>query len=67
LEYDGDLIFDVSKPDGTPRKLLDVSRINNTGWQASVELEEGVLLVYQDYLEQIDYIKIADGSKSLCA
>ncbi len=67
LEYDGELIFDVSKPDGTPRKLLDVSRINNTGWQASVELEEGVLLAYQDYLEQIDYIKIADGSKSLCA
>lgn len=67
LEYDGNLIFDVSKPDGTPRKLLDVSRIKNTGWQPKVELEEGVLLAYQDYLEQIDYPKIAVGNKSLCA
>lgn len=63
LEYDGNLIFDVSKPDGTPRKLLDVSRIKNTGWQPKVALEEGVLLAYQDYLEQIDYPKIAVGNK----
>jgi len=67
LEYDGNLVFDVSKPDGTPRKLLDVSRIKNTGWAPKVELEEGVLLAYQDYLEQIDYPNIAVGSKSLCA
>ncbi len=67
LEYDGNLVFDVSKPDGTPRKLLDVSRVKNTGWAPKVELEEGVLLAYQDYLEQIDYPNIAVGSKSLCA
>ncbi|MFD2284833.1 GDP-L-fucose synthase family protein [Pedobacter petrophilus] len=67
LEYDGNLIFDVSKPDGTPRKLLDVSRIKNTGWEPKVELEKGVFLAYQDYLEQIDYPKIAVDSKSLCA
>jgi GDP-L-fucose synthase len=67
LEYDGNLVFDVSKPDGTPRKLLDVSRIKNTGWAPKVELQEGVLLAYQDYLEQIDYPNIAVGSKSLCA
>jgi GDP-L-fucose synthase len=67
LEYEGDLVFDVSKPDGTPRKLLDVSRIKNTGWAPKVELEEGVLLAYQDYLEQIDYPNVAVGSKSLCA
>lgn len=67
LEYEGNLIFDVSKPDGTPRKLLDVSKIKNTGWQPKVELEEGILLAYQDYLEQIDYPKITVGNKSLCA
>jgi GDP-L-fucose synthase len=40
--YTGKLIFDSSKPDGTPRKLLDVSRINNSGWQASTSLETGI-------------------------
>lgn len=50
-EYNGELEFDLSKPDGTPRKLLDVSRLKRLGFQHQISLEEGILKVYQDYLE----------------
>jgi GDP-L-fucose synthase len=43
VEYSGDLVFDSSKPDGTPRKLLDVSKINNLGWKHENDLKEGIL------------------------
>jgi GDP-L-fucose synthase len=66
LEYEGDLIFDASKPDGTPRKLLDVSRIKNTGWQPKTGLPEGILLAYQDYLKQINESKMAVRHEVLC-
>lgn len=45
--YEGELAFDAEKPDGTPRKVLDVSRLNNLGWKASIELPEGICDVYQ--------------------
>jgi GDP-L-fucose synthase len=48
--YAGELVFDTSKPDGTPRKLLDVSRLNSLGWKASVGLEEGIASTYADYV-----------------
>ena len=48
--FDGDVIWDESKPDGTPRKLLDVSRLQALGWQASVDLEEGIRSVYEKYV-----------------
>ncbi len=48
--FDGDLVLDPSKPDGTPRKLLDVSRANGLGWSAKVGLEEGIGLAYADFL-----------------
>jgi GDP-L-fucose synthase len=51
--YQGDLIFDASKPDGTPRKVLDVSKITNMGWKPTIELEEGIKNAYQDYLSKI--------------
>jgi GDP-L-fucose synthase len=47
--FDGRLEFDRSKPDGTPRKLMDVSKINQLGWTAQIPLEEGVRSVYQDF------------------
>ncbi len=48
--FDGQLAFDHSKPNGTPRKLLDVSRANALGWKAKVGLEEGIGLSYSDFL-----------------
>ncbi|HVL56203.1 MAG TPA: GDP-L-fucose synthase [Burkholderiaceae bacterium] len=47
--YRGDIVFDPSKPDGTPRKLLDVSRINALGWKASVPLREGLQRAYREF------------------
>jgi len=48
--YKGDIKWDTSKPDGTPQKLLDVSKLTKLGWQARVELEDGIRQVYQWYL-----------------
>ena len=52
--FEGELTFDSSKPDGTPRKLLDVTRINNIGWQADIQLNEGVKSTYDWFLDNID-------------
>lgn len=49
--FKGKLVFDISKPDGTPRKLMDVSRLHNLGWKHRTELEEGIHLTYQDFLK----------------
>jgi GDP-L-fucose synthase len=49
--YDGELVFDSTMPDGTPRKLLDVSRLNRLGWQARTPLDIGLLATYQDFIE----------------
>jgi len=49
--YGGTLVQDTSKPDGTPRKLLDVSRINDLGWRAQIPLREGIASTYQWFLE----------------
>jgi GDP-L-fucose synthase len=51
--YSGDIEWDTSKPDGTPRKLLDVSRINKLGWQSEITLEQGVASTYDWYLQAI--------------
>lgn len=48
--FKGGLVFDASKPDGTPRKLLDVARINSSGWKAKIELREGLRQTYDWYL-----------------
>jgi GDP-L-fucose synthase len=47
--YKGDLKFDTTRPDGTMRKMLDVEKINNLGWQPSVSLEEGIRKTYEDF------------------
>jgi len=49
--YSGRLVFDTSKPDGTPRKLMDVSRLKVLGWQASTGLEDGLRNAYQWFLD----------------
>ncbi|HSW13473.1 MAG TPA: GDP-L-fucose synthase [Solimonas sp.] len=48
--YAGEIRFDVGKPDGAPRKLMDSSRLNALGWQATTSLEEGLALAYRDFL-----------------
>ena len=48
--YQGEIIFDTSKSDGTPRKLLDISKLESLGWRYSTELEDGIRLAYDDFL-----------------
>jgi len=49
--YQGQFVFDITKPDGTPRKLMDVSQLSAMGWQASISLEDGVRKAYQWFIE----------------
>ena len=55
--YDGELVFDSTKPDGTPRKLMDVSKLEKLGWKASIPLKQGLEQTYQWFLEQSGQIK----------
>ena len=51
--FTGRLAFDTNKPDGTPQKLLDVSRLTRLGWRAKTELKDGIVLTYRDYLASL--------------
>jgi len=53
--FEGEIVFDASKPDGTPRKLLDVSRLAGLGWRARIALREGVAMAYQDFLSRQNF------------
>jgi GDP-L-fucose synthase len=57
--YRGELVFDSSKPDGTPRKLMDVSRLKTLGWEASISLEDGLRNAYSWYLENTETARSA--------
>ena len=50
--YEGEINYDASKPDGTPRKLMDVTKLHNKGWTHKIELEEGIKLAYKDFLSK---------------
>jgi GDP-L-fucose synthase len=52
--FDGELVFDSTKPDGTPRKLLDTSRITTLGWRPQIALREGIASTYRWYYAQAD-------------
>jgi len=52
INYRGKIEFDTTKPDGSPRKLMDSTRLNNLGWNAKISLEEGLKLAYNDYCKQ---------------
>lgn len=51
VEFDGEIVFDVSKPEGPPRKLLDTTRLTSLGWQPKFTLKQGLAVTYQWYLE----------------
>ena len=53
VEFKGKIVFDPSKPDGTPRKLMDVIRLNNLGWKYKTELKDGIEITYKWFLESI--------------
>jgi GDP-L-fucose synthase len=53
IGFDGELVFDSSKPDGTPRKLMDVKKLHALGWKHQIDLEEGLKLAYADYLSRV--------------
>ena len=50
IGYEGEILWDTEKPDGTPRKLLDVSKLEGLGWHYKTELEDGIRLAYEDFL-----------------
>ena len=56
--FEGNLVFDSSKPDGTPRKLLDVSRLKQLGWQPSISLEDGIASTYQWFLQSPEQARL---------
>ena len=51
--FNGDLVFDATKPDGTPQKLLDVAKINSLGWKSTISLPQGVAMVYEDIKDTV--------------
>ena len=58
FDFKGEIIWDTSKPDGTPRKLLDVSRINNLGWNSKISIEQGIQKTIISYLEELKNNKL---------
>jgi GDP-L-fucose synthase len=56
--FEGELIWDTTKPDGTPRKLMDVSRLHDQGWKHTIDLQEGIALAYQDFLEHHETLRL---------
>jgi GDP-L-fucose synthase len=55
--FNGELYFNTDKPDGTMKKLTDVSKLNSLGWKYKMELEDGIKTMYSWYLSQLDNIK----------
>jgi GDP-L-fucose synthase len=60
--FDGQIVFDTSKPDGTPRKLLDVSRLARMGWQAHIGLREGIEATYRDFVARFGAATLSEGT-----
>lgn len=58
--YHGEIVFDTTKPDGTPRKMLDVGRLDALGWRARIGLREGLAETYRWYLENLDSARAAE-------
>jgi GDP-L-fucose synthase len=63
IDYKGAIKWDSSKPDGTPRKLLDVSRLSALGWKPVTDLKKGIAQAYQDYLSRLTATGLKAGSR----
>jgi GDP-L-fucose synthase len=59
--FTGSLVFDSSKPDGTPRKLLDISRLNTLGWRPAIDLESGVASTYKWFLDHVESARLVSA------
>ena len=55
--FRGDIEFDISKPDGTPRKLLNVSRLRSLGWEYTIDLDQGLKMTYEWFLKNLDVLR----------
>jgi GDP-L-fucose synthase len=65
IGYEGEIDFDSSKPDGTPRKLMDVSKLESKGWKYKTGLEEGITLAYKDFLSKENLLLNPSQNKSV--
>jgi GDP-L-fucose synthase len=59
VDFRGDIVFDASRPDGAPRKLLDVTRLNALGWRSKIDIHEGLTQMYGDFLDRVAAGEIA--------
>ena len=57
IGHQGNIVWDASKPDGTPRKLMDVSKMKDMGWRYTTELEEGIQRTYDWFLDNVENFK----------
>ena len=55
VEFEGNIVFDASKPDGTPQKLLCVDRMRELGWQSTTSLEDGIRRAYESFLSESEH------------
>ena len=59
--FDGSLVFDTTKPDGTPRKLLDVERLTRLGWRPATTLEQGIASTYEWFLTHVESARLLNA------
>ena len=59
--YEGEIIFNDSKPDGAPRKLVDVTKLTELGWKSKISLKDGLKMAYQSYLEKVSQNKLVSN------
>jgi GDP-L-fucose synthase len=62
--FDGDLTWDATKPDGTPRKLLDVTKLRALGWEPSISLRDGIAKTYEWF--RANYVPDASKKREIC-
>lgn len=55
--HQGEIIWDATKPDGTPRKLMDISKMHDLGWKHKIDLEEGIQMTYDWFVKNVENVK----------